>query len=193
MNFDENGWARGAVGPLAPGEAWTLLSPEPDARVDAARWAHQAEKFFRVQLAVVQEKRYPAGTLPIADRVEIDVAIGAETTRLLVVTVPADRAPEALAAGAAGARAIGGAGFDALVLRTKRVWQVREQVDAGDARAPLVVAAVLASLFLAPIVPPAGGTIFGVKGARERLAAQGSDGARGLGPLAAPSSKGLRS
>jgi hypothetical protein len=74
----------------------------------------------------------------------------------------------------AAARAIGGAGFDALVLRARRVWQVWEWVpEGGDARAPLVVAAVLASLFLAPIVPPGGGAIFGVKGARERLASLG--------------------
>jgi hypothetical protein len=32
---------------------------------------------------------------------------------------------------------------------------------------------VLASLFLAPIVPPEGDAIFGVKGARERLLARG--------------------
>jgi hypothetical protein len=175
MDFDDNGWAIGAVAPLAPTEAWTLLSPEPDARVDAARWAHQAETFFRLRLTVVQTKRYPAGTLPIADRVELDLAPRGEAdlTRVVVVTVPADRAPEALAAGAAGARAIGGAGFDALVPRTRRVWQVRVRIASGDARAPLVAAAVLASLFLAPVVPPGGGTIFGVKGARERLAAAG--------------------
>lgn len=176
VGFDDNGWARGAVAPLPPSEAWTLLSPEADARVDAARWAHQADTFFRARLAVVQAKRYPAGTLPLADLVEVDVAErGAEApTRVLVVTVPVDRAPEALAAGAAGARAIGGAGFDALVPRTRRVWQVRERLAAeGDARAPLAVAAVLASIFLAPVVPPGGGTIFGVKGARERLAARG--------------------
>lgn len=177
LDVDENGWARGAVTLLPPGEGWTLLSPEPEARVDGARWAHQAERFFRMQLAVVQEKRYPAGTLPLADRVEVDV--GAEgsaggRTRVLVLTVPADRAPEAVAAGMAAAVAIGGAGFDALVLRARRVWQVRERVsEGGDARAPLVVAAVLASLFLAPIVPPGGGAIFGVKGARERLASLG--------------------
>jgi hypothetical protein len=175
-DYDENGWARGAVAALAPDEAWTLLSPEPDARVDAARWAHQAKTFFRARLVVVPEKRYPAGTLPLADRVEIDLGErdAAETTRVLIVTLPVDRAPEALAAGAAGARAIGGAGFDLLVPRTRRVWLVRERLDApGDARAPLAVAAILASLFLSPVVPPEGGAIFGVKGARERLAARG--------------------
>jgi hypothetical protein len=175
-DYDENGWARGAIAALPPGEAWTLLSPEADARVDAARWAHQAVTFFGARLAVVQEKRYPAGTLPIADRMEIDLSEkGAATTaRVVVVTLPIDRAPEALAAGYAGARAIGGAGFDAILPRTRRLWQVRERLDApGDARAPLAVAAVLASLLLAPIVPPEGGAIFGVKGARERLARRG--------------------
>jgi hypothetical protein len=177
LDVDENGWARGAVVPLPVGEAWTLLSPEPSARVDAARWAYQAERFFgRARVTVVQDKRYPAGTVPLADRVEVDVGTGSEgeRVRVLVVTVPADRAPEALSAGAAGARAIGGAGFDALVPRTRRVWQVCERpAGPGDPRAPLVVAAVLASLFLAPIVPPGGGAIFGVKGARERLASLG--------------------
>jgi hypothetical protein len=174
--LDENGWARGAIAPLPPTEAWTLFSPGPEARVDASLWAHQAARFFGARLAVVHDKRYPAGTLPLADAVEVDVTErGAEaSTRVLVVTVPADRASDALAAGAAGARAIGGAGFDALLLRTRRVWQVRERLEApGDARAPLAVAAVLASLFLAPVVPPEGGAIFGVKGARERLSARG--------------------
>jgi hypothetical protein len=175
-DFDENGWARGQVAPLRPDEAWTLLSPEPEARVDAARWAHQAETFFRARLAVLQDKRYPAGTMPLADVVDVALSEpGARApTRVRVVTVPADRAPEALAAGAAGARAIGGAGFDALVPRTRRVWQVHERIDeGGSARAPLAVAAILASLLLAPVVPPEGGTIFGVKGARERLRALG--------------------
>lgn len=173
--FDENGWARGAISLLPLASAWTLLSPEPDARVDAARWAHQADRFFRARLAVSPEKRYPAGTLPIADRVLVEIAArGADPSRALVVTVPVERAPEAIAAAKAGAQAIGGAGFDALVPRTRRVWQIEATLDTpGDARAPLAIAAVLASLFLAPIVPPGGGTIFGVKGARERLAREG--------------------
>jgi len=175
-DYDENGWARGAVTALPPSEVWTLLSPEADGRVDGVRLTHQALTFFRARLAVVQTKRYPAGTLPIADRVEIDLGEKGSTTmtRVMVVTLPIDRAPEALAAGYAGAKAIGGAGFDAILPRTRRVWQVREWLDApGDARAPLAVAAVLASLLLAPIVPPEGGAIFGVKGARERLTRRG--------------------
>jgi hypothetical protein len=171
-DFDENGWARGVVAPLPPREAWTLLSPEPDARVDAARWAHQADAFFGARLVVPLDKRYPSGTLPLADRVAVDVGereATAPLARVWVVTVPLDRAPEALAAARAGVLAIGGAGFEALIPRARRVWQVHDARDV-DPRAPLLVAAVLASLLLAPIVPPEGGAIFGVKGARERLA-----------------------
>lgn len=171
FEVDENGWATGMIAPLAIGDAWTLLSPEPDARVDAARWAHQASAFFRVDLAIPRDKRYPSGTLPLADMVLVDVAArGAEPSSVLVVTVPVDRAPHAIKAGIEGARAIGGAGFDALVPRARRVWQVR---GAAEDRAALAVTAVLASLLLAPIVPPGGGAIFGVKGARQRLEALG--------------------
>lgn len=175
IDVDENGWAHGPVSALAIAESFTLLSPEGSSGVDAARWAHQAESFFRARLAVAQDKRYPAGTFPLADMVEIDIGPrDGATTRVHLLTLPEDRAPQAIKAGIAGAAAIGGAGFDALVKRTKRIWQARAAVaPGGDSRAPLLAAAVLASLFLAPIVPPGGGTIFGVKGARQRLESRG--------------------
>src|SRR5207245_152176 len=70
--------------------------------------------------------------------------------------------------------AIGGAGFELLVPRTRTVWQVDARPVAGmDTRAPIVIAALLASVLLAPVVPPEGGAIFGVKGARLRLEAMG--------------------
>ena len=64
--------------------------------------------------------------------------------------------------------------MDVLVGRAKRVWQIAAAVGEGEnALGPLALAGVLASLLLAPIVPPGAGTIFGVKGARERLGAAG--------------------
>ena len=175
FDVDENGWATGAITPLPIDEAITLLSPEASSRVDAARWAHQAEVFFRARLTVVQDKRYPTGAHPLADQVEIDISqSGAAPTRVRLITVPVDRAPFAVAAGAAAARAIGGAGFDVLVTRAKRVWQAQAAVAAGgDPRAPLAAAAVLASLLLAPVIPRGGGAIFGIKGARQRLESDG--------------------
>ncbi len=165
--MDENGWAKGAIAPLAEA-AWSILSPEPDARVDAARWAHQAATFFKLELEVLTPKRYPSGAMPLADEIEIAIGrAGEDKAKVRVVTVPIDRAPEARRRGLDAAMAIGGAGMDALVLRAKRLWQIEDDADRPEAA--LAIAAVLASLLLGPIVPPSGDAIFGVKGARERL------------------------
>ena len=167
MELDENGWAVGAIAPIA-GPAWSILSPEADARVDAARWAHQAKTFFRLELEVLTPKRYPSGALPLADMLEVAIGgVDGDRARVRVVTVPIERAPEARRRGLDAAAAIGGAGMDALVLRAKRLWQVAD--DTAHPHAPLAIAAVLASLLLGPIVPPSADAIFGVKGARERL------------------------
>jgi len=172
MDVDRNGWAAFRVEPLPVARAYTLLSPDPEARIDLARWAHQARTFFNARIELVQPKRYPEGQTPSADAAEVEFARGprAEITRVQVVTLPIEEVPAARAAAEEGARAIGGAGFDALVERARRVWQIADEVpEGGDPSAPLALAAVMASVLLAPIVPPGGGTIFGVKGARTRL------------------------
>lgn len=183
MQFDENGWVVGAVAPMRVDEAWSLLSPDPDGRMDAVRWAHQAERFFRARLTLLPDKRYPSGTLPLVDAawVQVSLSEAARGSRVVVVTLPLERAPEVRRAADLGVAAIGGAGMDALVARARRLFQVRaapagDSAEEADPRAPLAVAAVIASLLLAPIVPPGGGTIFGVKGARERLAREGFQG-----------------
>jgi len=175
VDYDGAGWAIGRIDLLDAAASWSLLSPDPEARIDEHRWAHQAATFFRADLSLVQKKSYPAGTLPLADAVEVDIAPRGEApTRVLVVTAPIDRALAIRAAADRGARAIGGAGMDALVARARRVWQVRVEVAAGgDERAPLALAAVLAAVHQAPIVPPDEVTLFGVKGARTRLEARG--------------------
>ena len=145
-------------------QAWSLLSPEASPHLDRARMKQQARTFFEAELEAV----FVGGD----DSALVDVRMkgGAATTRVRVLTAAIDDAPDVRAAADAGVIAIGGAGFDALVARTKRVFQVvAAPIEGPDARAPLLVAAVIASLLLAPIVPPGGGTIFGVKGARERL------------------------
>jgi hypothetical protein len=178
--FDDDGWAIGAVAPLPANEAYSLWSPHADARVDEAALSHVASRFFGAQLALARPKRYPTGALPLADVAELAVTLprAEESTRVSVVTVPASRALEARRAAEAAVRAIGGAGFDALLARAVRLWQVEARVasdalEGGDARAPLLVAAILASAWLAPIVPPDASAIYGVKGARERLHALG--------------------
>ncbi len=177
FSFDENGWAEGPVEPLEPGDAFSLFSPEADGRIDEARFAHAAQAFFGARLTLATQKRYPNGAVPIADAFVLRIAPlrpdHAAASELTVVTLPLDRAREVKGAAQLAVTAIGGAGFDVLLTRAKRLFQVKAKVDAGDERAPLVAAAVLASVLLAPIVPPEGGAIFGVKGARLRLEALG--------------------
>lgn len=172
MEFDRNGWANVRVEALPASRAYTLLAPDPSARMDVALWAHKARTFFGVALELSPPKAYPSGEAPAADAalVEIDRKARGGKARVLVVTVPVEEAPEARLVAEAGAAAIGGAGMDVLVARARRVWQVSSEVAQGeDPDAPLALAAILSSVLLAPIVPPGGGTIFGVKGARERL------------------------
>lgn len=174
--FDENGWYSAILQPLLPGESYSLLSPDISSRVDAERWSAQAKAFFRTELVVESPKQYPSGIFPISDRIDLRVGrLGSDQfTRICVFTFPIERAPGVRERALLGVAAIGGAGFDVLVGRTKRVWQISDQIeDGGDALAALAAAALLSMLWLAPIVPPREITIFGVKGARTRLEAAG--------------------
>ena len=95
---------------------------------------------------------------------------GVDRRRVRVITVPLDRAPHARAAALAIARGPTGGGFEALILRAKRLWQIAVPADAkAGARPAIAAATVLASVLLAPILPPGEAVLFGVKTARERL------------------------
>ena len=176
LPVDENGWATGVVTALPVDRAFSLLSPDASPCIDADRWAQAARTSLRAVITLAVAKRYPSGAMPLADAVLVDVrpldAEGGAASRVRVVTVPLERAPEVLQAAIAGADAIGGAGFDVLVARGRRLWQIDADV-AGDPRAALVVTGLLAMVHLAPVLPPRGGTIFGLKGVRVRLAAEG--------------------
>lgn len=174
MLFDAHGWAQPPINPLPASSAYTLFSAEISARIDIATLAHKARTFFATALEIDPAKAYPDGRTPNRDAVHIDVKpLGNRDqlpTRVFVVTWPLDEHPAFRDIGDTAARAIGGAGMDALVARAKRIWQVStDGVQGADLHASLRVAAILAAVLLAPIVPPDGTTIYGVKGARERL------------------------
>lgn len=174
MRFDPRGWANEPVPAYAANQAFTLFSPEPLSRVDIAQLAHKARTFFATALEIDPVKAYPEGNCPSEDALTIEIKPMGKSilapTRVNVVTFPLAREPFFRELGDSAARAIGGAGMDILVARTARIWQVAKDVESGDdSRAPLRVSAILAAVLLAPIVPPEGNTIYGVKGARERL------------------------
>lgn len=175
VQFDPHGWAQGPVSALPVNAAYTLFSPDPSARIDIAMLAQKARTFFATTLEIDPVKAYPNGETPNTDAVFIDITpLGKRAvttpTRVFVVTWPLEMDPQFRTVGDAAAKAIGGAGMDVLVARAKRIWQVSKDITHGEDRnAPLRIAAIFASTLLAPIVPPQSDTIYGVKGARERL------------------------
>lgn len=151
--------------PLDPTEAFSILAPESNSRVDALRWAQQARTFLDAEVSVEGD--------PSTDTFHLSIAsIGGSPTRVGVRTLPREACPEVFAAADRAVEAIGGAGMDVLVARAARVWQIARVVD-GDVRAPLVAAALLALVLLGPIVPPDEAAIYGVRGARLRLEKRG--------------------
>jgi hypothetical protein len=120
--------------------------------------------------------------------IDVTDSDGGTLGSVVVVTAPIERAPALLDAARAAVLAMGGAGFDVLVARARRVWQV-VALDVDD-RGPcedghsmdavaleLLVAAVFASTLLGPVLAP-DGALFGVKTARERLGRLSARGAR---------------
>lgn len=164
------------IAPWPAADAWSLFSPEGLPRADIAGWARAAQTFFSSDLSLVQTVTHAEGLLP--DKASLEIALTARgragPSFVRVQTLALDEAPALRAAAEDGVRAIGGAGFDALLARAKRLWQVRSTPIEGDEPlAPALVAAVLSHTFSAPVVPPGGGTIHGVRGVRVWLTSRG--------------------
>lgn len=161
--LDDNGWLVGEAEPLDIASSFTILAPDAESLMHGERIRHQAKRFFALDVTLLTDKRYPGGGWPRTDAALFDVA----GENIELITFPAEQHPDLMRI----ARAAGdhvGAGLDVLVRRTKRVWQLPGAVHEP---APLALAAVLASILLGPILPPGGEVVFGVKTARERLAA----------------------
>ncbi|MDO9017349.1 MAG: hypothetical protein Q8S73_27275 [Deltaproteobacteria bacterium] len=162
---------------MKPEDHWCLLAAAPVGRVELPRWIAQARSLIHAELTLLQRLGDPDGALPAVASLGFTlrpIGDAAEPTVVQVHTLPLTEAPAVKAAAERAAEAIGGAGMDALVARATRAWLVAKAPSpGGDARAPLAMAALLAGLLLAPVVPPEGGVIFGLKGARLRLEALG--------------------
>jgi hypothetical protein len=165
--FDEHGWYVGAVPARRPEEAYSILAPDDDSRMLEARWQPPAARFFAAELRLTTPKSYPAGQ-PRRDLGRIEIGNrGGPRALVEILTVPLDDAPTLRQAAGLASASLGG--FDALIARARRLWQIHPIAPEGEPRAALALAAVLAAVLLGPILAP-DGAAFGVKGARERLA-----------------------
>jgi len=161
--LDTNGVLRaGAI--FQPSESTLLVfAQRKDARVELASWRQQAERYFDTTIGLTVNKRYETD-FPAVDFARVVVAKSAVAggTRS-AWSRPADETDWSRAEAAERASRMGG--MCALARRCKQVWLIERESD--DDPTSLLLAAILASVLLGPIV--IGEQIFGVRGARERL------------------------
>jgi hypothetical protein len=144
---------------------YLVFSQEPNALPDAERLAGHAARFFGTKL-----ERLEAGDRWVRVRLSsvrpsFDSAL---TIRVRDVTrADLSDAKEAEARGQA-------AGMSALAEKCSRVWEIgpAEGSEPGEA-ACIALSGICASVALGPVLPADHSTLFGVRGAMERLALLG--------------------
>jgi hypothetical protein len=168
--LDEDGiLRRGGLESPARASAFTVFAQRRDARVEAEIWRRHAAQFFDAELRLGRPKSYRFDA-PDTDAAQVAVSTQAnpETTRLCYGRPRTD--DDLRAADDADVRA-GAAGLGKLAQRCHTVWLV---VTEGDPDRPaLLLAAILASVVLGPILSPDGDRLFGVRTARLKLEGSG--------------------
>ena len=138
-----------------------MFSQATEAQVPAERIAAQAERYFDVRV-----ESDPDGASTDGVTLRVTLPSGSETDQFRITSravLPADlrAAQEAESRGRA-------AGMADLAARCTRVWEVAAETNASEA-ATLTLCAVLASTALGPVLPDDRSTLFGVRGAMERV------------------------
>lgn len=143
--------------PLPFPESFLVFAQKEGVTLDLPRWQRHARDYFGTTVTAV--------TAGSGHRVSVEGGgLAAAASRGLHL---APRTPEDLAVAERVAAATGGGGLDLLAARCPFVWRIEAQGD--DDRASLLLAAVIASVALGPILSPSRCSLFGVRTARERL------------------------
>jgi hypothetical protein len=164
--LDEHGiLRRGACEPPARSAAFTVFAQRSDARVEAEIWRRHAAQFFDTRLDLTVPKHY-AFDPPDTDMARVVVSTS-DNPEVIRDCHGRPRTEDDLhAAGQAEAR-VGAAGLGKLAQRCNTVWLVVAEGDPDGSA--LLVAAILASVVLGPILSPDGNELFGVRTARLKL------------------------
>ena len=141
------------------GEAFTVFAQQAAPALDVLAIVRQAARFFGTTLAI---EGVAAGALA-------DGVMGARVTAngATRTCFGRERTVDDLAAAEAAETRGGYTGMSLLAARCATVWLV--EVTAMPDDAALLVAAVIASVLLGPILSPDGTELFGVKTARGKL------------------------
>jgi hypothetical protein len=148
-----------------PTRAYRVFAQREDARLELSMWQQHAEKFFRTRLTLAAPKEYAFG-VPTTDTAKVVVTPpeGREATRVVAARPRTDE--DLRTAEDTDARA-GSTELGLLARRCKMIWLIGTQAE--DDRPALLLAAIVASVVLGPILSPDEQQLFGVKTARQKL------------------------
>ncbi|HYO97276.1 MAG TPA: hypothetical protein VER33_22350 [Polyangiaceae bacterium] len=148
---------------------YRVFAQTPERGLDLAPWVRNARRFFEATLEILDAPpRTPAddSALPSWALVRIASARRAFQADFRVesraaLAVDWDAARRAERNGSAG-------GMGELAARCPQIWELKPASEASEA-ATLNLCALLASVALGPVLPPDESTLFGIRGAMERL------------------------
>jgi hypothetical protein len=130
--------------------------------VDANSLGNNAQRHFRAKLG---ELPAPEGAAPGEMRFELEGPRGIRGTFLVKVR---PRTADDLARARLAEERGRAAGMAGLAERCSSVWLVEPEAGV-DQSATLMLCAIIASVALGPVLPPDDSTLFGVRGAMERV------------------------
>lgn len=154
-----------ALAPPDASQAYVVFAQAADARFDEPAIARSAERFFGTTLALVVPKRYE-GYYPDEDIALVDLKPATIAAGARLCWGRRRKDGDLWVAEAAERRSSSGGLYD-LAQRCGYVWLVGVESDTD--RTALLLAAILASVLLGPILSPGGAEIFGVRTARAKL------------------------
>lgn len=148
---------------------YLVFAQADSGRIDLAKVVRNARSFFRTSAEVLDEELLPPGfSPPEASRVRLELSNERRgwRARFTIASRPATRDDHENAnAAEAASRA---SGMALLAERCRYVWRIEPEGDELEP-ATLTLCGVLASVGLGPVMPDDHSTLFGVRGAMERL------------------------
>lgn len=149
---------------------YRIFSQAPGGRLDLAQLLTNARRFFEASVEVLEQHGLVPGVGPEPVERWARVRLVSERRGVSGVFRIRCRAADVQDwEDARAAEARGHAtGMGALAARCETVWDVEPEGDAPEAAA-LNLCALLASVALGPVLPPDASTLFGIRGAMERL------------------------
>ncbi len=148
---------------------YEVFAQADSGRIDLAKVVKNARGFFQASVEVLDEELLPRGFLPPEQsrvRLELSSEQHGWRARFAIASRPANHDDHEFANGAeAASRA---SGMALLAERCRYVWAIEPEGDQVE-QATLTLCGVLASVGLGPVMPDDHSTLFGVRGAMERI------------------------